>query len=100
MAAACPRLSVCLSVSAWELCVALEALLGFGCASRAGGEGSLCLPGWCGATAGVRRILSTVAGQGSLWLCSQLPAGVSSGGAAWAGMDVSLPGVAPAPLPG
>lgn len=42
MAVDCLRLSVCLSVSAWELRVALEALLAFGCASPAGGEGSLC----------------------------------------------------------
>ena len=41
MAVACPRLSVCLSVSAWELRAVLGALLAFGCASPAGGEGSL-----------------------------------------------------------
>lgn len=34
--------SVCLSVSAWELHAMLGALLAFGCASLAGGEGSLC----------------------------------------------------------
>lgn len=44
MTTACPRLSVCLSVSAWELCAALEAPLTFGCSSPVGGEGNLCFP--------------------------------------------------------
>lgn len=77
MAAACPRLSVCLSVSAWELCALLRALLASGCASLVGEEGMHSRHGVLqpchGATAGARRIPGTVAGKGNLWLCS--PAG-------------------------
>lgn len=71
-------LSVCQSVSAWELCVVLQALLplavhplweGRAASTSQHGAGvQLCH----GAVAGAGHIPGTVAGKGSPWLCSRL----------------------------
>lgn len=85
MAAACPRLSVCLSVPQSYVWCSGPCLVSAVHPEQERRAAAACRH------AGARRIPSTVTGQGSLRLCSQLPGGVSSGGAAWEGMGVSLP---------